>query len=1043
VPTRDEQIEQLTAGIAALEAQRATLGDAMVEAMLTPIREKLAALEAQPRADQRRKLATVLFADVSGFTAMSETMDAEDVAAIMNDLWVTVDKVITDHGGRIDKHIGDAVMALWGAEAGREDDPEQAVRAALAMQAAIVRFRAVRGATLAMRAGVNTGPVVTGLVGTMGEFTALGDAVNLASRLEHAAQPGEVLIGHDTYRLVRGIFDVLPQAPLAIKGKAEPVQTYIVRQAKPRAFRMATRGVEGIETHMVGRDAELDTLKRTCLDTFETAETRVVTIVGEAGVGKSRLLYEFDNWIELRPESIWYFKGRSMPITQNIPYSLFRDLLTYRFEILESDTIAVTLDKFRRGMAGVLEPDQADIVGHWLGFDFSTCDAVAHLRGGADFTTAARAFLTRYFRELSAAGPVVILLEDLHWTDDQSLDLIIHLVGMLPDRRLLIICAARPSFLERRPYWGEGEAAFSRIRLRPISRRAGAALVDQLLQRVDEVPESLRDLIVESADGNPFYLEELVKMLIEQGVIERPRDEDGDLPHTAGTWRVRTEKLMGLNVPPTLTALLQARLDGLPRPERKALQRASVVGRLFWDDAVADLLQLDLDNLTPELESIRRRELIFRREHSSFAGTCEYIFKHALLRDVTYETVLLKNRAELHGRVARWLEANAGERLGEYLGLIAEHYIESGEGLRAAELLERAAGEAFATGLYAAAGRGLERALALREAAGEMDSPAITHALISLGEVYRRLFDFPAAEATLGRGLIGALTAGDEEAAALARANLLAVAVELGQFDQARALRDETLPAARAVGGRTLIVALDMARLLEWVTGDLDAAESHAREILGLAQQMGDLAHESRSLNILASIAHIRREHAEAERLYQESLALARRSNNPDREAVALANLGNHYYACAEYDNAVTFGNAALSAFREMGLDGSVLMALGNLAQANLMLGDRQSARDGATEALALARKVGAEPYVAWAVSLFGQILIAEGRPARGLALYGLVRVHPALTADVRLEIDEALAALALPREELEAELAAGTGLDLTTVVGEILDGKW
>ena len=399
------EIDQLKAGMAALEAQRTILGDAMVEVMLGPIREKLAALEAAGRADQQRKQATVLFADVSGFTAMSETMDAEEVAGVMNDLWAAVDKAITGHGGHIDKHIGDAVMALWGADTAREDDPERAVRGALAMQAAIGHFCETRGAELAMRIGVNTGPVVLGAVGTTGEFTAMGDAVNLASRLEHAAPVGGVLIGHDTYRQVRGIFDVVAQEPLSVKGKAEPVQTYVVQRAKPRAFRMATRGVEGVETRMVGREAELIALQTVYTDAMDSSETRVVIIVGEAGVGKSRLLYEFDNWLELRPEHLFYFKGRATPNTQNVPYSLFRDLFANRFDILESDAIAVALDKFRQGMAGALTPEQADVVGHWLGFDFSSSPAVQALLGGSGLMQTARAFLMRYLRALAVPSP--------------------------------------------------------------------------------------------------------------------------------------------------------------------------------------------------------------------------------------------------------------------------------------------------------------------------------------------------------------------------------------------------------------------------------------------------------------------------------------------------------------------------------------------------------------------------------------------------------------------------------------------------------------
>ncbi len=273
--TEREQIEQT---IAALEAQRALLGDVVVETALAPLRQKLAALAAPRSAeDGTRKLVTVLFADVSGFTAMSETLDAEDVRDVMNALWRRLDSAIFQHGGHIDKHIGDAVMALWGAQTAREDDPEQAIRGALAMQKELENWRIDFGhrtdtlqspltthhssaANLQMRIGLNTGPVLLGAVGMTSEFTAMGDSVNLASRLEHAAPVGGILISHDTYRHVRGLFDVQPQAPLSVKGKAEPIQTYVVQRAKPRAFRLGTRGVQGVETRMVGREAQLTAL---------------------------------------------------------------------------------------------------------------------------------------------------------------------------------------------------------------------------------------------------------------------------------------------------------------------------------------------------------------------------------------------------------------------------------------------------------------------------------------------------------------------------------------------------------------------------------------------------------------------------------------------------------------------------------------------------------------------------------------------------------------------------------------------------------------
>ena len=339
----ETEITQLRAAMTAIEAQRPLLGNSVVDAALAPMREKLAALEAQAHPAQQRKLATVLFADVFGFTALSEMMDAEVVAGIMNDLWTLVDRAITAHGGHIDKHIGDAVMALWGADAGREDDPEMAVRAGLAMQTAIDAFCKTHNAPLALRIGINTGPVVLGSVGTTGELTAMGDAVNLASRLEHAAPVGHVLISHDTYRHVRGIFDVVAQEPFIVKGKTEPVQAYVVKRAKPRAFRLGTRGVEGIETRMIGRDAELLALENVYITAADDAETQVAIVIGEAGVGKSRLLYEFENWLELRPERILYFKGRSTPNTRHVPFSLFRDLFAFRFDIRDNDSATVAL----------------------------------------------------------------------------------------------------------------------------------------------------------------------------------------------------------------------------------------------------------------------------------------------------------------------------------------------------------------------------------------------------------------------------------------------------------------------------------------------------------------------------------------------------------------------------------------------------------------------------------------------------------------------------------------------------------------------------
>ena len=411
-------------------------------------------------------------------------MDAEDVSDIMNALWERLDKAIVEHGGTIDKHIGDEVMALWGTETAREDDPEWAIRAALAMQTELTAFRhdqsfdlaQDRQVDLAMRIGINTGPVLLGKVGTTGECTAMGDTVNLASRLEGAAPVGGILISHDTYRHVRGVFDVQVLEPIEVKGKREPIQVYVVERAKPRAFRMGRRGVEGVETRMIGREAELKQLQDALYAAMEEGEQQMVTITGETGVGKSRLLYEFENWVELLPERIRYFKGRASPEMQNLPYALIRDLFSFRFQIQDSDRARVVWQQVEAGVGEVLGTNErgqmrAHFIGQLLGFDFSDSP---HLQGTLDDAKQLRdralIYLTEFFQATTELAPTIIFLEDVHWADDSSLDVINHLARTTPDRRL-----PGPAHLVRAPTaLGRGTDPFVKLRA-GFSRPTGIA----------------------------------------------------------------------------------------------------------------------------------------------------------------------------------------------------------------------------------------------------------------------------------------------------------------------------------------------------------------------------------------------------------------------------------------------------------------------------------------------------------------------------------------------------------------------------------------
>ncbi|MBN1954182.1 MAG: AAA family ATPase, partial [Anaerolineae bacterium] len=367
--------QQLKEAIAAQERLRGTIPDDIIDTTIATLRARLAASSPAHSPAQQRKLVTVLFADASGFTAMSETMDAEDVVGMINAYWTRLDRIIQEHRGRIDKHMGDGVMALWGAEQSREDDPELAVRAALAMQEELAKMNSQQENSLAMRIGISTGPVLLGEIGLTQEYTAMGDTVNLASRLEQAAPAGGVLISHDTYRHVRGAFDVQALGSIAVKGKAQPVQAYRVVQARPHAFRMGRRGVRGVTTRMIGREAELAQLQSALQTAIDHNLTRVITVVGEAGIGKSRLLYEFERWIDSWFERPQYFKGRAFPEGQNQPYSLLRDLFAFHFRVQEDDPVRAVQEKLEQGITAVFGMQeraklQAHFIARLLGFDF-------------------------------------------------------------------------------------------------------------------------------------------------------------------------------------------------------------------------------------------------------------------------------------------------------------------------------------------------------------------------------------------------------------------------------------------------------------------------------------------------------------------------------------------------------------------------------------------------------------------------------------------------------------------------------------------------
>ncbi len=712
-----DEIEKLEKAIVAINAQRSLIGDDVVETMLAPISERLALLKLQQPVAERRKLVTIVFADVSGFTSLSEKIDAEIIHNYLNTLWSRLDAAIISFGGVIDKHIGDAVMALWGVDAAHEIDPERAIRAALTMQEILreegmkirknIDFAHLPVNAFQMRIGINTGQVILGEVGTTHEFTALGDSVNLTARLEEAAPIGGILISHETYRSVRGVFDVTPQSPLTVKGKTEPLQTYLVIRPKPRTFRSYSRGVEGIETHLIGRLEEFEKLKELYNTVKKGNNPALVMLQGEAGVGKSRLMYEFQEWLDLLPERIIIFHGRGSESTRNLPFSLLRDVFSFRFQIADSDSLVVARKKLVNGFTEWKhnDPDsvmQANFIGQLIGFDFSTSEFI---RGILDDPRQIRNRAFHYLYQFfsNSKQPIVLFLDDLQWADEGSLEAMKFIWQMHRDLKsdqmpLLTVMLTRPIFFEEHNQWIYDE----KITLQPLSDPDSRTLVQEILQKIPEIPVALREMVVSVGEGNPFYIEELVKMLIDQKVI---------IPDDV-SWQVEPVKLASARIPSTLTGVLQARLDSLPKPEVDILQRASVIGRIFWDSAILALKgnerqeeseQSYLLELNKSLGILSGKELIYAHEKSAFEPSHEYTFKHGLFREVIYETVLKRNRRIYHARIANWIIQMSGDRSAGYAGILAEHF-------------ERAEDKLVAARWYGIAGKHAEEAYAPQSA---------------------------------------------------------------------------------------------------------------------------------------------------------------------------------------------------------------------------------------------------------------------------------------------------------------------------------------
>ena len=616
-----------------------------------------AALDSAP-ASEERKVVTVLFADLVGFTSRSEQMDVEDVRGTLAPYHALLRNELEHHGGTVEKFIGDAVMALFGAPVAHEDDPERAVRAALSIRTAIERLNDEQpGLDLHVRIGIDTGEafVVLGADVARGEGMASGDVVNTAARLQTAAPIDGILVGETTFHATDRPITYRSVEPVSAKGKAQPVPVWEALEARSRF------GVDVVQrptTPLVGRGEELDLMLDALRRCRSERAAQLVTLVGVPGIGKSRLVWEMFEAVEADPDYIIWRQGRSLPYGDGVTFWALGEMVKAQAGILDSDTAREAEDKLRASVGELItDPAEAEWVeSHVRALAGITTGDLSGSDRGDEATTAWRRFL----EALADRDPLVLVFEDMHWADDALLDFVDHLVDWAAGVPMLVVCTTRPELLDRRRGWGGGKRNALTVALSPLSDVDVAHLIGTLLDQV-VLPAETQQTLLTTAAGNPLYAEEYVRMLIDRGYLHR---------EGAG-WQLTAEG--DLPVPESVQGLIAARLDDLPPDEKHLLQDAAVLGKVVWQGALAAMGEVSRFSLEAPLHALERREMLRRERRSTVGADTEYAFRHVLMRDVAYGQIPRAQRAHKHQRAAEWIESVSADRENAP-EMLAHHY---------------------------------------------------------------------------------------------------------------------------------------------------------------------------------------------------------------------------------------------------------------------------------------------------------------------------------------------------------------------------------
>jgi class 3 adenylate cyclase/tetratricopeptide (TPR) repeat protein len=614
--------------------------------------------EAPRSGGEERKVVSVLFVDLVGFTARSDGADPEDVRSTLRLYHDLLKREIERFGGTVEKFIGDAVMAVFGAPVAHEDDAERAVRASLRIIDAIAELNEERpGLDLSIRAAVNTGEAVVSLGARPehGEGFVTGDVVNVASRLQGLAPAGGVVVGELTYRATRRAIEYQELNPVSVKGKDGTIPIWRAAAARSR---FGVDVEQGTRTALVGREHELSLLKDLFRRAMREQNPQLVTLSGEPGVGKTRLTWEFQRFIDDEPDLVFWRQGRCLPYGEGITFWALGEIVKSHAGILENDSLDDAAKKLTNAVESIVE-DEAER--DWIRARLGPLVGLDAAEGSPTERDESFAAWRSFLEAIAASGPLVLVIEDMHWADPAMLAFVEHLSEWGSGVPMLVLCTARPELYDRQPGWGGGKRNHTAVSLSPLSPDETARLVAALLDQA-VLPAETQAALIARAGGNPLYAEEFIRMLMDRGILVRP----------GATWELVGEG--DIPVPDSVQSLIAARLDTLS-PERKSLlQDAAVIGKVFWAGALAEMGGLDPRDVRDGLHELARKELLRPARRPSIEGEAEYAFWHLLIRDVAYGQIPRAARAAKHRAAAAWLERIAGERVADSAELLAYHY---------------------------------------------------------------------------------------------------------------------------------------------------------------------------------------------------------------------------------------------------------------------------------------------------------------------------------------------------------------------------------